>query len=73
MTATSPTSMPLGQLGDELMSSFAGKDVLRRERYSSASTRTRRMYFNPSRNGGGWTCKATPTLKSERENTYEFQ
>ncbi|MED6198952.1 hypothetical protein PIB30_071542, partial [Stylosanthes scabra] len=47
---------------DELMSSFEGEDVLGQERYSSASTRTQEMYFNSSRNGGGWTCKITPTL-----------
>ncbi|MED6161672.1 hypothetical protein PIB30_062957 [Stylosanthes scabra] len=49
---------------DELVSSSEGEDVLGQESYSSASTRTQEVYFNSSRNGGGWTCKATPTLKS---------
>ncbi|MED6125935.1 hypothetical protein PIB30_073375, partial [Stylosanthes scabra] len=44
------------------MSSFGREDVLGRKRYSSAFTRTQEIHFNSSRNGGGWTCKATPTL-----------
>ncbi|MED6185234.1 hypothetical protein PIB30_055053 [Stylosanthes scabra] len=39
----------LGQLRDELMSSFGGEDVFGRERYSSVSTRTRGMYFKDRR------------------------
>ncbi|MED6115093.1 hypothetical protein PIB30_086879 [Stylosanthes scabra] len=43
----------LGQLRDELMSSFREEGVLGQERYSSASTRMRGVYFNSSRNGRG--------------------
>ncbi|MED6225505.1 hypothetical protein PIB30_094379, partial [Stylosanthes scabra] len=57
-------SYSLVNFRDELVSSSEGEDVLGRKRYSSASTRTQKMYFNSSRNGrgGGWTCKATSTL-----------
>ncbi|MED6145079.1 hypothetical protein PIB30_021733 [Stylosanthes scabra] len=56
--------------------SSSGFSVLGLRRNTSASTRIFSVaLISKERRGGGgrWTCKATPTLKSDWENTYEFK